>query len=210
MEGEKFGKLTVIKKTNEKRGKSRGVLYLCRCDCGQMSLVRAWPLKAGTIKSCAHCCHKTHGQSKTREHRLWVNMKYRCSGVNGPDYANYGGRGIKVCDRWVDSFENFLADMGPAPSDKHSIERIRVSGDYGPGNCKWATSREQANNRRDNRVITYKGISKNLIEWSRELRMNSNTIRNRLVRGWTVDDAFNKPIDDTKYRKGYKTKFPKT
>ncbi len=134
----------------------------------------------------------------TPEHKAWKAMNARCYKVNGKQYADYGGRGIKVCDRWREAngqgFVNFLADMGPKPSPKHSIDRIDVNGNYEPTNCRWATLKKQANNKRDNKYLTYKGETKTMQEWSDALNVCYFLVRSRIRLGWTVEDAFEVPV----------------
>lgn len=110
---------------------------------------------------------KTHGKTETAEYVVWCQIKARCYNSANINYSNYGGRGIKVCDRWLHSFENFINDMGERPSKDYSIDRIDVNGDYSPENCRWATSLEQANNKRNNIIISHNGQTKTLAEWCR-------------------------------------------
>lgn len=135
---------------------------------------------------------KTHGLSGTPEHRLWQAMRRRCNNPNTNDWPKYGGRGIRVCEAWND-FPTFLRDMGPRPSPAHSIERGDVNGDYTPQNCRWATSLEQANNKRGNRLLTLRGETKTLAEWCRALGADYDAAKRRLAIGWTVEDALTLP-----------------
>jgi hypothetical protein len=122
-------------------------------------------------------------------------MRSKCKFPSQNHYKNYGGRGIAVCERWENSFEDFLADMGPKPSPKHSIDRIDVNGIYEPSNCRWAASKEQANNRRTNHLIAAFGRSQTIARWSRETGIGSATIRHRLSRGLSPEDALTRPPD---------------
>lgn len=164
LRGKKFSKLTPIKKIPKLNGVGR--IWECLCDCGKITNVSTGNLLNGNTKSCG--CYKkfigsqrkTHGQSstnKTSEYQAWKGMKYRCYNKNGDHYHIYGARGIVVCDRWVNSFENFIADMGKKPTSKHSLDRIDNNGNYSPENCRWATDFEQRRNNSRNHWIEYKG-----------------------------------------------------
>lgn len=137
---------------------------------------------------------KIHGDTthttKSKEYQAWIGMKSRCFNVNEKRYKNYGGRGITVCDRWRDSYQNFLTDMGRAPSPKHSIDRINVDGNYEPTNCRWASIKEQANNTTRCLLIRYNGKVKTLKEWCSELGLKYNRINYRIRAGWPVIEAF--------------------
>ena len=149
--GKRFGKLTVLmREKNNMRGKSR---WLCRCDCGETSIVEGVNLRNGHSKSCSSSCsQRQHGyggrKNRKSEYMIWSQMKDRCTNKNNKNFHHYGGRGIIVCKEWMDSFEQFLKDMGSRPSDMHSIDRIDVDGNYDPNNCRWATHKEQMNNTR--------------------------------------------------------------
>ncbi|MDV3051840.1 hypothetical protein NLV77_000775 [Staphylococcus ureilyticus] len=152
----KFNRLRPIKRVDNI---NRGKAFLCKCDCGNTSIVSLGSLKNGRIKSCG-CLNSEvqsefmkkynnkHGKSNTPEYKVWKGMKERCSNVNSKSYKNYGGRGIKVCERWKNSFDNFISDMGERPTKKHQIDRIDNDKNYSPENCKWVTRSENTLNKR--------------------------------------------------------------
>lgn len=140
----------------------------------------------------------THGMWKTAEWRSWSGMRQRCR-PGDKDYANYGGRGIVVCDRWTESFENFYADMGPKPSPRHSLDRIDVNGHYEPGNCRWATASEQALNRRTSVMVEFRGEALPLKEWAQRTGIEYNLLSQRLSRGWSIEKALT--VDPKAYRR---------
>jgi hypothetical protein len=147
--------------------------------------------------------HTTHGHSKgfrhTKVYSVWHLMVQRCTNPNCKGWKWYGSRGITVCDRWR-SFENFLADMGEPPSPEHSIDRYPDNdGNYEPGNCRWATAKEQANNKRNNKLISYNGQTKTLQGWADMLGVKANTLNYRLRRGWTMERAFSQAIQKHTY-----------
>ena len=193
--GKLYGRLTVTT-----RAPSRGKMshWNCTCSYGNVLEVSIVRLKRGNTSSCG-CLRKelvadknrTHGATGTFEHNVWRSMKNRCNTKTHKDYANYGGRGITVCQRWLKSFENFLADMGLAPTHRHSIERNDVNGNYEPENCRWATTVEQANNRRNTVTLEWNGRSQSMADWARELGINYYTLKQRLRNGWTIAEALN-------------------
>jgi len=121
-------------------------------------------------------------------------MRCRCYNENDKGYKNYGARGIKVCARWLESFENFIADMGHKPTPKHSIERMNNNGDYCPENCKWGTRKEQNSNRRNTRRLEYNGENLTVAEWSEKTGMQYETILSRVKKGWSPSDIIGKPV----------------
>lgn len=164
---------------------------VCECNCGTILSVRSRELTSHHTTSCG--CRKkdvatarltTHNSRWTPEYAVWCDMKSRCTNPNNKRYSDWGGRGIKVCDRWLNSFENFYADMGPKPTPKHSIERNDNDKDYSPDNCHWATRTEQANNKRNNVMLTFCGILKTAQEWSIVSGVPAALIRKRLRKGW--------------------------
>jgi hypothetical protein len=158
-------------------------LLRCRCECGAERVVLGASLTSGRSNSCS--CRKianttTHGMTGSREIQCWRNMISRCYYEKSSEFPSYGGRGITVCDRWRESFENFYSDMGAKPSRLHSIDRIDNDGSYEPENCRWATLAEQNTNKRSNRKITAFGVTKCLVEWSRQTGLPSQSIIHRI------------------------------
>ncbi len=178
--GRRFGTLTVIRRIP----KDHNLRWECICECGKTSYPRASRLLKGLTKGCG-CLrvwyHTKHLKSKTTEWNIWALMRQRCSDIKSNSYKNYGGRGITVCDRWKNSFVDFLADMGPRPSRGHTLDRINNDGNYEPGNCRWATAQQQARNKRCSINIVYRGISGNIKEWAQRTGIPASTLaaRNR-------------------------------
>ena len=195
MIGQKFSRLTVI--GIGVPGPKNSTRYRCRCECGEERDLPKHKLTTGHTRSCG-CLQremvkarlKTHGDSSKKstatEYTIWSKMIQRCGNENEPSYENYGGRGIRVCERWL-SYENFLEDMGRRPSKKHSIDRIDNNGDYAPGNCRWASRGEQSRNTRRNVLISFQGRAMVAADWSRELGIPQPTIHWRMAQGWTVE-----------------------
>lgn len=194
--GQRFTRWIVIAPAAaDRHGRTR---WLCRCDCGTERAVDAVNLRKGLSPSCG--CKKkdnnrerltTHGLSKTRLHRIWANMIQRCHSEQNPSYPRYGGRGISVCNEWRYSFEAFIRDMGHPPEGQ-SIDRVDNNRGYEPGNCRWATVKEQAANRRSSRLITHNGKTLPLIEWARMLGLHHMTISDRIARGWPLERALSR------------------
>lgn len=192
--GKRFGRLIVLEYAGEKKWK-------CQCDCGGTTIVSGTALNSGSTKSCGCLRIETakrakyvkHGKSNSPTFIRWGSMKSRCYYPKNVGYPNYGGRGIKVCDRWLGEhgFENFLADMGEVPGREYSLDRIDVNGDYTPENCRWATWKEQSNNKRNSRLITHNGRSLTIPQWCDELGFNVNVAYNRYWHGYkTYEELF--------------------
>lgn len=168
------------RKTEAGRGHGRQRTALCRCECGTERNIPIQILKTGRSSHCG-CrngennseIHGSHLMSGTPEYKAWAHLKARCLNSNDGSFADYGGRGISVCDRWRNSFEAFFEDMGLRPSDSHSIDRIDVDGDYEPGNCRWATDIEQAQNKRDTRWVDFRGERMALREVCRQTGLDA-------------------------------------
>lgn len=191
--GLRYGRLTVIEAIHI-RGLGTG--WKCRCDCGAEMYAAGSNLESGNTASCG-CkfidAHRTHGKSRARVYVIWRAMRRRCEKPTALEYRNYGGRGISVCERWQ-KFENFLADMGEPP-DGFTIEREDNDGNYEPGNCRWASYKDQLNNRRNNRFLEAFGKRRTLHQWAEELNMPPTTLRNRLDRAkWPLEAALTQPL----------------
>lgn len=191
--GQRFGRLTVIAQAGTA---GKNALWICQCDCGGFKVVPGIRIRFGSVKSCG-CIQKekaaarlrTHGQSGTREYRIWNGISKRCLNPAFIGWRLYGSRGISVCDRWR-QFENFLADMGPCPSSRHSLDRFpNADGNYEPENCRWATPKEQSRNKRNNRMLTVSGETHCVTEWAEIRSMSMRTILARLNLGWTHEQA---------------------
>lgn len=130
----------------------------------------------------------------TREYHAWNAMRSRCNNPWNPNFARYGARGIRVCERWQSDFTAFLQDMGRCPSGQHSIERIDNDGDYAPENCRWATPKEQARNRRSSRLLSYRGATRTAAEWAEVIGITQGTLHARLKEGWSVERALTQPL----------------
>lgn len=178
-------------------GTGKVAAWFCRCECGATGTFKSGSLRSGNTTSCG-CkrrdtlkrIHTKHGKKGTPEYGVWIGMTKRCTNPNEKDWAGYGGRGIRVCERWRASFANFLADMGQRPTEKHTIEREDNDGDYSPDNCRWATRAEQVVNQRSNRILTFKGRSMPVSEWAKVTGINYGTLLTRITRlGWSVKRA---------------------
>lgn len=180
-------------------------LYPIRCDCGTERLVRADWLVGGRVKSCGckryeliAAAVRTHGMSRTPEYGAWSDMRSRCVDPNDGQFKNYGGRGIKVCERWAD-FATFYADLGPRPSTDHSLDREDNDGDYCLANCRWATPTQQVRNRRVTLRVEHMGESRPLAELCEESGLPYQVVYERIYRyGLSVERALAKPLPRVK------------
>lgn len=204
LRGQKFNRLVVISIEPKERLKERE--WLCLCDCGNKIIVKAARLKNGHTKSCG-CWNRQHakemgrsnaihGLSATKLYSVWNGMVTRCERVNSKYYPHYGGRGIKICERWRKDFLAFVADMGPSYQRGLTLERIDFDGDYSPENCRWATLIEQARNKRDTFWVEYKGKRMSLPDAVEKYSTVSyKTVADRIRRyGWSVEQALLIPI----------------
>lgn len=187
--------LTVISNAPDKPNDKYRKMVECKCDCGKISVVATGNLKSNHTISCGCMLYKktnsTHKMSKSKEYKSYRKMLERCYYEKDISYHNYGGRGIKVCDRWLNSFENFIEDIGLKPSLKHSLDRINCNGDYEPSNCRWASLQIQHNNKRNNSPIQYNGIVKNICELARELNIHCGLIRFHQKKGRSLEEIIN-------------------
>lgn len=203
--GERFGRTVVVAYGGKSAAKCPQTLWICRCDCGTEHTVKLTHLRSGSTQSCgclrkewSATSHLRHGCARNGkrapEYRAWEALRHRCLVPTDRQFHNYGGRGITVCDRWRDSFEAFLEDMGPRPSPKHSIDRWPdKNGNYEPGNCRWATSKQQLNNTRQNVLLTLNGRTQNLQQWADELGVTHSFLCNRKAAGWSDEDTLTRP-----------------
>jgi hypothetical protein len=212
--GNRYGRLTAVRFLG---GASDVARWECKCDCGAVVNVMGSSLRQGRSKSCG--CYqrdrvaernrtRSHGATAngkwTPEYRAWMSMKTRCAGnPDRSDFANYTQRGITICERWLNSFETFFADVGLKPSPKHSLDRINNDGNYEPSNVRWATACEQGANRSNNRLVSYRGKNIALTE---ALRMAGSVVSfacaaSRLDRGWPLDKSLELPTSTARLKR---------
>lgn len=205
--GLRFGRLLVLDQAESvPEGKSFRTCWRCQCDCGEVKIVRGKALTNGDSASCG--CYRSecvaaknhrHGgasrQSPAPEYEIWAGMIKRCEDPDSIGYPNYGGRGIRICTRWRESFAAFRDDMGPRPSPKHSIDRRDNAGDYEPSNCHWVTAYEQNNNRRHCVYVSTPAGKLSLKQAWRLYRsdMAYTSLCGRIRRGWTPEQAISTP-----------------
>lgn len=213
--GMRFGRMVVV-------SYSEPIFYQdkceCLCDCGRRKRVYIKSLTSGKTSSCGCLAiertrqfHTIHGESiknnKSPEYRTWSGILSRCLNKSNPGYKRYGGRGIIVCERWMDSFSNFLLDMGRKPIGC-SIDRIDNDGNYEPSNCRWSNSKEQSNNTSANHIIEFNGTKKTIQQWAEYYGMNHYTLRRRIRENWPIEKCFAEPIrSDSLIHRGKKYEF---
>jgi len=200
--GQRFGRLEVLsRQTSDRKGQSA---WLCQCDCGNKCIIQGVNLRSERTKSCG-CLQKeitaqrnkiistSHGMSNTKIYNTWAGMLKRCRNKKHPAYKYYGARGIAVCDRWL-KIENFYKDMGDPPKGL-TLERIDNDREYSPDNCKWATYKEQANNKSSNVIIKYKDQKFTISQWAKELGIDYATLRCRLrLYDWPIERALTEKV----------------
>lgn len=198
LKGNVFGRWTVLRRSGSDSQKHPKPMWLCRCECGKVARVIASSLVSGKSKSCGcgridsitkhECCDRD-------EYSIWSCIKQRCTNRNCSGFSSYGGKGITMCDRWLNSFKNFFADMGVRPSKKHSIDRFpKKEGNYEPGNCRWATTSEQAANKRNVILYTHNGQTMHLNDWAKHLGVCRSRIAYRIQRGLDFSEAISMTI----------------
>lgn len=200
LEGQKFGRWLVLERSHANSHYS--YFWSCVCDCGTRRNVLQKSLLSGLSRSCgclkrevASETSKKHGLSNTKEYKIWAGIKDRCHNPDTPSYKNYGARNIRVCQRWLDSFEDFMEDMGERPSPLHTVDRINNNEGYFPSNCRWATRKQQQRNSRQNRLLTYMGKTLCVAEWSEVIGIEDKVLRSRIERGWSVEKALTTPVN---------------
>lgn len=197
--GQRFGQLTVVALHPHRSASSRA-LWVCLCDCGNQRITDTSSLKRGSAKSCGCLTLRnlrersiTHGKTNTRAYHAWFSMRQRCYYRRNKEYHNYGERGIEVCSEWREEFEAFYMDMGDPP-DGMTLDRIDVEGNYNKETCRWATVKEQARNRRNNRLLTLDGEEHCVAEWAEIVGISSHTLLKRLDAGWSLDRVLRTPV----------------
>ena len=202
--GRRFGSLAVLERAGTT--KDGHAAWLCRCDCGAEKIVSGHSLLSGATQSCG-CLQrsriresnsekkKTHGMTGTRLYNIWGQMKQRCENVGSINYPLYGGRGIFVCDEWRENPDAFFAwALANGYRDSLTLDRKDNNGPYCPKNCRWATVKQQSNNRRNSKHITYDGETRTIGQWAEALEMRVGTLHGRLSKGWPIERALTEPV----------------
>ena len=194
---QKFGWLTVLSFVESR--KHSQTYWLCKCQCGNEKTIGAMHLKSGRIKSCG-CYRKTyrrsyttHGMSRTSIYHIWKNMIRRCHNDKDQNYPSYGERGIIVCQPWH-TFQNFFNDVGHPPFEGATLDRRDNNQGYSPDNVRWATIEQQGNNKRSNKLFTYRDETLTMIQWARKIHMNKQTFASRIRSGWGIQKIITTPV----------------
>lgn len=191
--GQRFGRLYVVREYG--RNKQGKATWLCKCDCGNTKAVYSYSLISGATLSCG-CLHKeklskaskTHGMTKSRIYKEWANMKSRCNNPKSTYYEYYGGRGIKVCEEWGKDFISFYYwAILHGYVDNLTLDRKDTNSNYEPSNCRWVTMKEQANNKRNNCLLTYKGKTQTVAQWTEETGISYYALIQRIHLGWSAE-----------------------
>lgn len=197
--GQRFGRLIALGPVG--RTSHSEIMWLCQCDCGQTTIVRAASLRKTQSCGCltrevAVALGTKHGMFDKPIYNVWVHITQRCTNPKNKSYKNYGGRGITVCDEWLNSFESFYGYVSSLPDygkEGYTIDRINNDGHYEIGNVKWSTATEQARNTRHNRLLTFNGKTQCVTAWEDEMGLNRHQIYWRLHKGWSADKAISTP-----------------
>lgn len=193
--GETYGKLTVIEEAKDSPKRKYQRCWLCKCDCGNYTIVTTCDLHSGNTQSCG--CQKNkpkHGMAGTRIYRIYQCMKQRCKNPKNTNYKSYGGRGITVCVEWDKSFESFYNwALSNGYSDNKELDRINVNGNYSPDNCRWISHLEQCSNRRANVFVTIEDETHTLSEWARKVNIDPRTIQGRYQKGIRGQELISPP-----------------
>lgn len=192
LSGKVFGRLTVIERAENKGKKT---CWRCKCACGNILIVQANHLQEGTVRSCGCLAlesRTTHGLAHTKLYRAWVAIKQRCLNPKSSEYHNYGGRGITICNEWLEfqNFYNYVSTLEHYDDDGYTLDRIDVNGNYQVGNVRWIKREMQARNQRRNVYVDFYGVKMLLLDVAKITGINYGTLRNRIRSGWTGDELF--------------------
>lgn len=195
--GHKFGKLTVMEVDGLATNKT--YMWKCLCECGKEIITRGTILRNGTSKSCG--CGNNEGLHHTRIFKIWQGIKQRCTNSNYDKYDNYGGRGISICNEWLDFMVFYRWSNENGYTNKLTIDRKNVNGNYEPSNCRWITNKEQQHNKRNNHIITFNNKTQTVTQWAEELGMVANTLITRILKyGWSTERALTTPVEKRTYK----------
>lgn len=201
--GKRFGSLLVVKRDETApKGKGKSAIWECQCDCGNKCFYKTYELKNGSRTACSECRKKLvdystrtkHGERRTRLYRIWEHIKGRCQNSNNDAYKYYGGRGITVCKEWQEFIPFRDWALANGYRDDLTIDRIDVNGNYEPSNCRWATRKEQANNRSTNCFLELDGKRKTFKEWEEITGIPAKSISLRNKRGWPIERILSEPV----------------